>query len=299
MSKVLEIRDLAVEYRHGRSSFRALQGVSLSVNQGETLALVGESGCGKTTLAKAVLGLQPFAGSIILDGHEVDGVRLGQASSVGVVWQDPYASLDPRWRVGDLIQEPGSVIRQDIELGPLMQKCGLGETFAERFPHQMSGGQRQRVAIARAIALQPPLVICDEPTSALDLSVQAQILNLLKDLQAEVGCAYLYISHDLATVRYVSDRVAVMYLGKIVEEGPTESVFQNPRHPYTKLLIDSALTADNIGHLPAAEDQESRTVSEVGCPFSPRCPKVQAECLKTLPTLEGEKQRVACFYPLS
>ncbi|MBL8060958.1 MAG: ABC transporter ATP-binding protein [Chthonomonas sp.] len=298
MSPVLEAKNVSVDYHQGKRSFRALNGVSLAIEKGETVALVGESGCGKTTLARAILGLQSFEGEIMLDGFRVDGPRPGQAKSVGVVWQDPFASLDPRWRIGDLIQEPATVTREQIDLADLMKKCGLSEQFAGRYPHQMSGGQRQRVAIARALSLEPPLVICDEPTSALDLSVQAQILNLLKDMQGDVGCSYLYISHDLGTVRYISDRIAVMYLGRIVEEGPTEDVFSRPMHPYTELLIKSALTAENIGSLPESEESESRIPPMEGCAFRPRCPYAQTDCGQSFPTLFGDAQRAACFHPL-
>ncbi len=296
---LLEVTDLVVEYTKGRTSFRAVDGVSFSVQPGETLAIVGESGCGKTTIARAVLGLQPFSGTIAIQGEEVHGVRRGQAASVGVVWQDPFASLDPRWSIGDLISEPATVMGRTLDLPALMQRCGIQAEFASRYPHQMSGGQRQRVAIARALALEPPLVICDEPTSALDLSVQAQILNLLKDLQAETRCAYLYISHDLATVRYLSDRIAVMYLGRIVEEGPTESVFQSPRHPYTKLLLESALTHESIGQLPVSEAREVNEKPGKGCQFAPRCPRAVQTCTEEVPILEGEPHPAACFVPLS
>ncbi len=295
---LLELQDVQVDYRRGRRVTRAVNGVSLRVNAGETVALVGESGCGKTTVARSILGLQPYSGSIALGGRKVNGLKRGQAQDVGVVWQDPFASLDPRWQVGHLIEEPATVVGKTIDLPALMERCGLSPTFAKRYPHQLSGGQRQRVAIARALALEPALVICDEPTSALDLSVQAQILNLLNDLQKEIQCAYLYISHDLATVRYLSDRIAVMYLGRIVEEGPTEEVFTQPKHPYTRLLIESALTAESIGQLPGGDEGELREVPESGCPFAPRCPRVQADCLTAVPPLVGEYSKVACVHPL-
>lgn len=295
---VLEIDNVSVTYTKGKQQFRAVNGVSLQVKPGETVALVGESGCGKTTLARAILGLQPFQGEIRVGGEAVHGVRPMQARSVGVVWQDPFASLDPRWKVGDLILEPVRLVGQTLHLDQHMERCGLKGSFADRYPHQLSGGQRQRVAIARALALEPGLVLCDEPTSALDLSVQAQILNLLKDLQQETGCAYLYISHDLATVRYLSDRVAVMYRGRIVEEGPTESVFTDPAHPYTRLLLDSALTHESVGELPKAEDVEAQAGPEVGCPFAPRCSKRQPQCTVKAPELTGFEHRAACFFPL-
>ncbi len=295
---LLELQDVQVDYRRGHRVTRAVNGVSLQVKAGETVALVGESGCGKTTVARSILGLQPYSGSIELGGRKVNGLKRGQAADVGVVWQDPFASLDPRWQVGHLIEEPATVVGKSIDLPALMERCGLSATFAKRYPHQLSGGQRQRVAIARALALEPALVICDEPTSALDLSVQAQILNLLNDLQKEIQCAYLYISHDLATVRYLSDRIAVMYLGRIVEEGPTEQVFTQPQHPYTKLLIESALTAESIGELPGGDEGELRDVPEKGCPFAPRCPRVQPDCLAAVPPLTGEYSKVACIHPL-
>lgn len=294
---VLSLNNVAVEYRKGKRVNRAVNGVTLQVERGETVALVGESGCGKTTVARTILGLQSYSGEIELNGAPVRGIQREQASSVGVVWQDPFASLDPRWKIGDLVKEPATVVGRSIDLSALMARCGLSDAFIERYPHQMSGGQRQRVAIARALALEPPLVICDEPTSALDLSVQAQILNLLKDLQSEIGCAYLYISHDLATVRYLSDRIAVMYLGRIVEEGPTESVFTSPQHPYTKLLIDSALTAESVSQLPPAEETDLRVVPDTGCPFAPRCPRSQEDCTHEIPELVGQERKVACYHP--
>lgn len=172
------------------------------------------------------------------------------AEMIGMVWQDPYASLDPRWKVGRILNEPLKLARKRTELEELMDEVGLDRTLLDRYPHQLSGGQRQRVAIARALALRPPLVICDEPTAALDLSVQAQILNLIRDLQQAVDCGFLYISHDLATVRFLADRVYVMYRGKIVEQGTTETVFENPQHRYTRVLLDSSPTLERIGELP-------------------------------------------------
>lgn len=300
---LLEAKDVRVEFPVKGGVVRALDGVSLQVRTGETVAVVGESGCGKTTLARAVLGLQPMAaGEIKLKGKPVHGVSKGQAGSVGMVWQDPYASLDPRWRVGKSVTEPLQLAGKTEDLDKIFNDVGLDPGMSQRYPHELSGGQRQRVAIARALALRPPLVICDEPTAALDLSVQAQVLNLLKDLQAGLGCAYLYISHDLLTVRFLADRIAVMYLGRIVEEGPTEEVFSHPRHPYTRALLDSAPSIENLGHLPeeaAGEIPDPRTRFQ-GCRFAGRCPYAQEVCLSDDPqgrTVDGVE--VFCHFPLS
>ncbi|MBL8047885.1 MAG: ABC transporter ATP-binding protein [Chthonomonas sp.] len=233
---MLEVRDAVVEYKGG---FRAVNGVSLSVNAGEVVALVGESGCGKTTLARAILGMQPLtSGEIWLDGERIR--REDLARKVGMVWQDPYASLDPRWTIGRSLGEPGRIHGDSVDVPNLMERVGLDPTLHDRLPRQLSGGQRQRVAIGRALALHPALVLLDEPTAALDLSIQAQILNLLRDLQEVEKAAMLYISHDLATVRYIAQRVCVMRQGIIVEAGPTESVFASPQHEYTKTLLAAA-----------------------------------------------------------
>lgn len=279
-----------------------MDGVSLCVEPGETVAVVGESGCGKTTLARAVLGLQPLSGgSITVAGRAVKGVERGQASTVGMVWQDPYASLDPRWKIQDVIAEPLKLADKDGDVSSVLTEVGLDATFAERYPHQLSGGQRQRVAIGRALALRPPLVICDEPTAALDLSMQAQILNLLRDLQKSLDCAFLYISHDLTTVRFLADRVAVMYLGRIVEEGPTDKVFGRPEHPYTAALMASAPTLETLGTLPETAKGEVPDPRRIGagCRFASRCPRVDDECRLAAPALVGnDGHRVACFHPL-
>lgn len=288
---VLTLSDVSVSY----GSFKAVSDVSLSLNAGETLAIVGESGCGKSTLARTILGLHAYEGEIVLQGGLVKGVARNQAEKVGVVWQDPFASLDPRWRVKDLVAEPAAVVGKKVDTAAILERVGLDARYADRYPHQLSGGQRQRVAIARAIALEPPLVICDEPTSALDLSIQAQILNLLKELQVATRCAYLYISHDLATVLHMSTQIAVMYLGRIVEFGSTSDIFKNPQHPYTRLLLESALTSTSIGHLPDAEVIQEVLGSGNGCPFAPRCPLVSEKCHNVLPLLENG---VACHHAL-
>jgi peptide/nickel transport system ATP-binding protein len=299
---ILEIRDVAVEFGVSGGTVRALDGVSLSVHPGETVAVVGESGCGKTTLARAVLGLQTLSkGSIALAGSEVHGVDRRAAEKVGMVWQDPYASLNPRWKVGDSALEPLKLIGKTRDVNELFRSVGLDDRFVNRYPHQLSGGQRQRVAIGRALACRPPLVICDEPTAALDLSIRAQILNLLKDVQKNEGCAFLYISHDLTTVRFLADRVAVMYLGRIVEEGKTEDIFQNPRHPYTKALLDSAPSIEKLMTLPAAtrgEIPDPRT-RFAGCRFESRCANARPECRQQDPpeTQDGTR-RYYCFFPV-
>lgn len=246
---LLDVRDIAVEFPTAKGVVRALNGVSLTVEAGETVAVVGESGSGKTTLARCVLGLQPLkSGEILLDGVSVRGSSRELAEKVGMVWQDPYASLNPRWKVGRSAVEPMGLVGKKGGRTPeeILTEVGLDPRFVDRYPHQLSGGQRQRVAIGRALALKPPLVICDEPTAALDLSIRAQILNLLKDVQTANGCAFLYISHDLTTVRFLADRVAVMYRGEIVEQGTTAQIFDAPQHPYTINLLESAPTLEKI-----------------------------------------------------
>jgi len=291
---ILTVNDAHVEFSSPGGVVRAMDGVSLEVHKGETLAVVGESGCGKTTLARAILGLQPLkSGHINLLGHEVTGVSRNQSERVGIVWQDPYASLDPRWRVGKSIVEPLKLLNREADPTTLFETVGLDPKLVTRFPHQLSGGQRQRVAIGRALSTRPPLVICDEPTAALDLSIRAQILNLLKDIQQSIHCSFLYISHDLMTVRFLADRIAVMYLGRIVEDGPTEEVFSNPRHPYTKALLDSAPTLEKLMHLPdapAGEIPDPRT-KFVGCRYAGRCPNVLNICPQVDPprTQEGAR----------
>lgn len=301
---LLDVKDARVEFNAHGGSVRALDGVSLQVRRGETVAVVGESGCGKTTLARTVLGLQSLAGGAInLAGDEVHGTTRRMAERVGMVWQDPYASLNPRWKVGRSVLEPLALTGRKSERTPreIFEEVGLDPKFVDRFPHQLSGGQRQRVAIGRALALKPPLVICDEPTAALDLSVRAQILNLLKDVQNQTGCAFLYISHDLTTVRFLADRVAVMYMGRIVEEGPTEQIFGDPRHPYTRALLESAPTLEKLLHLPdapAGEIPDPRT-KFVGCRFASRCPNRGEICPVEDPaaTLEGSR-RYYCHFPV-
>lgn len=299
---ILQVQDAHVEFSSPGGVVRALDGVSLEVQRGEIVAVVGESGCGKTTLARAILGLQPLTkGHIKVLDQEIHGVSRNQAENVGIVWQDPYASLDPRWRVGKSIVEPLKILNRKGDATELFEMIGLDPKLITRYPHQLSGGQRQRVAIGRALASRPPLVICDEPTAALDLSIRAQILNLLKDIQQSIHCSFLYISHDLMTVRFLADRIAVMYLGRIVEEGPTEEVFENPRHPYTKALLDSAPTLEKLLHLPdapAGEIPDPRT-KFVGCRYAGRCPNVLTMCPEVDPPRTQEGARAFyCHNPM-
>ena len=284
---------------------RAVDGVSLSLAAGETLALVGESGCGKTTLARtAALLYPPTAGSVRYRGREMVG--LGRRAlrplrrAIQMVFQDPFASLNPRLPAGAIIGEPldihgvGTATERRRRVAELARSVGLADGDMGRYPHQFSGGQRQRIAIARALALAPEIIIADEPVSALDVSIQSQVLNLLKDLQDAHGLAYLLISHDLAVVRHFADRVAVMYLGRIVEEAPVDALFERPRHPYTRALLAAAPVIGRGKRTPPITqggtaplgDAPSPTNPPPGCAFHPRCPLATDLCKQTAPALE-------------
>jgi oligopeptide transport system ATP-binding protein len=302
VTALLEVRDLVKHFQAGRGLVRAVDGVSFSIERGETLGLVGESGCGKTTTGRCILQLErATSGSIRFEGRELTTLDQGELRSVRrkmqVIFQDPYSSLNPRMTVGQIIAEPlavhgivTSAAARAARVKDLLGRVGLLPQHARRYPHEMSGGQRQRVGIARALAMEPSLIICDEPVSALDVSIQAQIINLLEDLQAEFGLTYLFIAHDLAVVRHISDRVAVMYLGKIAEMADRKTVYDNPRHPYTRALLSAVPIPD-----PDLEMQRARIVlggeppspinPPPGCVFHPRCPIGIERCRHEVPVL--------------
>jgi oligopeptide/dipeptide ABC transporter ATP-binding protein len=306
---LLEVRGLVKHFSVGGGLFggkpglvRAVDGVSFSLRRGETLGLVGESGCGKTTTGRCILQLErPTSGQVIFEGRELSSLSDTELRPIRrrmqVIFQDPYSSLNPRMTVGQILAEPlavhGVVPERQARrerVRDLLSRVGLLPQHADRYPHQMSGGQRQRVGIARALAVEPSLIVCDEPVSALDVSIQAQIINLLEDLQAELGLTYLFVAHDLAVVRHISDRVAVMYLGKIVEITDRRELYENPLHPYTKALLAAVPIPDPVLE---AERTRSVLVGEVpsplnppsGCVFHPRCPIAIDRCRVDVPPL--------------
>ena len=293
--------------REPKRMLRAVDEVSFALPLGTTLSLVGESGCGKSTVARLAVGLYPpSSGSIMFEGQSLSQARAQPAlrRRMNMIFQDPYASLNPRWRVQDIVAEPIRAFallrsRGDIRdrVGQLLSQVGLSPRDGEKFPHEFSGGQRQRISIARALSSEPEFLVADEPTSALDVSVQAQILNLMRDLQQRMRLTYLFISHNLAVVRHMSDQLGVMYLGRIVEIGPGESVFRTPRHPYTRLLLDAIpdLAMTGRSRTPVGGEVPSPIAPPPGCAFHPRCPLANARCRVERPahTTDGDVL-VAC-----
>lgn len=296
--------------RRPRQLLRAVDGVSFDIRRGETLALVGESGCGKSTVARLLVGLyEPTCGGFEFDGqdaHAAFRTPLGRQlrRRIQMIFQDPYASLNPRWRVQDIVGEPlvehgllSGVGELRERVGELLQSVGLSPLDAVKFPHQFSGGQRQRISIARALATHPEFLVCDEPTSALDVSVQAQVLNIMKDLQRARGLTYLFISHNLAVVRHVSDQVGVMYLGRLVELADKHTLFNSPRHPYTRMLLDAIPKIHDTGRArtPVQGEVPNPLDPPAGCAFNPRCPHVNERCRVERPVLLSiDGVRVAC-----
>ncbi len=321
-SPLVQVRDLGKTFdvsapwlnrvveRKPRQLLQAVDGVSFDIARGTTMALVGESGCGKSTVARLLVGLYaPSAGQVQFDGASLhEQLRQGNAEAlrrrVQMIFQDPYASLNPRWRVHDIVAEPlieHGLVSADTpvtaQVAQLLQAVGLNERDGVKYPHQFSGGQRQRISIARALATHPEFLVCDEPTSALDVSVQAQVLNIMKDLQQRLGLTYLFISHNLAVVRHVSDTVGVMYLGRLVEVADKRTLFAQPRHPYTRMLLDAIPKLHDTGRArtPVQGEVPNPLQPPTGCTFHPRCPQATERCKSERPawTADGT-HRVAC-----
>jgi len=320
-SPILQLNDVQTHFpvesgflfRHQTGTVKAVDGITLSVQRGEVLGLVGESGCGKSTLARTIMQLVPTtAGTVLLEGRNLTAASAAELlvarRDLQMIFQDPFASLNPRLTVYATLAEPLLVHRVvppeqvRARVVALAEKVGLSSQVLEKYPHEFSGGQRQRIAIARALALEPKVIIADEPVSALDVSIQAQILNLLAQLCREMNLTLIFIAHDLSVVKHISDRIAVMYLGKIVEFGPATDVIERPRHPYTQALVSAIPQLDpdlqrSKPRLVLAGDPPSPLQPPTGCAFHPRCPHVQAECRATNPLLQvaGPQRNVACL----
>ena len=316
MRPLLEVHDVSREFAtNDGARIKAVNGVSFALAPGETLGIVGESGCGKSTLARLILHLvPPSKGSVLFDGDDLAALPAAalrrRRREMQLVFQDPFASLDPRLKVGTIVAEPlvihgvGTRLSRRRTVLDLLDRVGLPADAAERYPHEFSGGQRQRVGIARAIALQPKLIIADEPVSALDVSIRAQILNLMMELKAELGLSYVFISHDLSVVEHVSDRVAVMYLGRIVELADAEALYSAPLHPYTQALISAIPEPDPTAHgtrISLPGEPPSPEAPPSGCAFHPRCTHARAACSQDAPELRPAAGRsgthaVACHF---
>lgn len=311
---VLEIKNLSKVYESKGAGVKALSDVSLTVNQGETIGIVGESGCGKTTLGRCVVrGIEATSGQVLFHTEEgvIDFLKTTRAQmkkyrkDIQMIFQDPYASLDPRMTVFDIISEPlrynTTMSKREIEqaVDRIAGQVGLNRAYLRRYPHAFSGGQRQRIGIARSLILQPKVIVCDEAVSALDVSIQAQIINLLEDLQKEYNLTYLFISHALSVVRHISDRVMVMYLGRMVEFGRTEELFANPLHPYTKALLSAVPQPDpdvRVERIILEGEVPNPANPPSGCHFHPRCAYATERCRKEAPPLEEREGRmVACW----
>jgi len=312
---LLKVRDLAKHFdvskpwlarvleNQPKQILKAVDGISFEIKKGETFSLVGESGCGKSTVAKLIVGLHgPSGGEILFDGANLnEAIKRKDANQVRRRWQmifqDPYASLNPRWRVRDIVSEPIRVFKlasSSAEIrdrvGELLTQVGLSPADGDKFPHEFSGGQRQRISIARALSSDPEFLVCDEPTSALDVSVQAQILNLMKDLQRRLGLTYLFISHNLAVVYHVSDRIGVMYLGRLCEVATANDLFKSPKHPYTRLLLNTIPDMDMTGieRAPVQGEVPNPIDPPSGCAFHPRCPLANERCKREAPLLQED-----------
>lgn len=319
MTRLLEVKNLRKTFQvpagplaAGHLSLKAVDGVSFNLRAGETLGLVGESGCGKSTTGKSILRLlEPDSGEVYFDGEDLLTLSTGQMRTrrrdLQMIFQDPYSSLNPRMQVLDIIGEPlkihglarGRALRQEVER--LLETVGLSAAHLDRYPHEFSGGQRQRIGIARALALKPRLIVADEPVSALDLSIQAQVVNLMQDIQQQFELTYLFIAHDLSVIEHISDRVAVMYLGRIVELTPAEELYKNPRHPYSEALLNAVPVPDphvRRQKRPLAGEIPSPLHPPAGCHFHPRCPYAQDICRQQVPDLtdQGGGHLAACHF---
>ena len=296
--------------RESKKTLTAVDSVDFTIERGTTYALVGESGSGKSTIAKMLVGLlEPSSGRVHIDGVDLFTASAGDITRtrqrIQMIFQDPYASLNPRWRVRDIIGEPidafmnATSTERTRKVDELLEKVGLSTKDAVKFPHEFSGGQRQRIGIARALASDPEFIVCDEPTSALDVSVQAQVLNLMRDLQRDLGLTYLFITHDLAVVQYMADQVGVLYLGRLIESAPRKMLFDTPAHPYTQMLIDAAPKVDGFGRKHEAIDGEipDPISPPSGCHFHPRCKIMKDECSQQVPVVmhDDDNRSVSCL----